>query len=194
MTPDQAEYLSTAYQSLLPLVAHRDLVESDSEAERALEFLLSATNSEAGTKALLSEDVAEPAWSIILAAGALGASEDSLREAANHMLDRLGVDNEWGTHRRANAYEFSFSVGLMVVAGRSEDEMSEWENRILATDDATGPFGWQWDWGMHIGGLGRSPAANQNRATAPQSVYVAVNEMAVDRWPLLGSQGKVPMH
>lgn len=187
-----AEYLAVAYQALLLLVGRRDKVEAVSGAERALEFLLAATSSEAGTAALSSTSVVEAGWSIILASGALGASDERLAEASNTLLDRLGVDNGWDAHPRIDAYEFSFAVGLMVIAGRPEDEISAWEDRILATDDQQGPFGWRWDWGMYIEGLGRSPATNRNRATASQSIFNYVNQSAVDRWPLLGSQGKVP--
>lgn len=181
--------LALAYGTALLLAQHRELDSAQEHAARILNGVLIVTNSEAGTKALASGDVAELLWSILLSAAFIGVRDDQLRAAAEALLDGIGADSEWQPPPIDEAYLLAFVVGLKVLAGMSESEIETWEEGVLAAQRRD-PFGAsQWEWGWRIEGLGRAPSANRNHVAAPPAIFAAINDAAVERWPGLGSPG-----
>lgn len=186
-----SEYFTVAYQVLLLLVARVDQIDGVDIATRILAFVASTMQSDPGARSLRSDDVAEVVWSILLAAGAIGVPDDQIASSAEQLIECLEIEG-WGSDfLHFDAYLFSFVVGLLILSGRKEAEIAAWEDRVLALDRGPAPFSWQYKWGFHIEGLGRSPSTNRNRVAAAAAVFGTVNQGALRRWPLLGSTGKV---
>lgn len=179
------EALSLAYGVSLLLSRTRTTDEGKEQALGIVKLLLDATRSDTGSKALTSADVAELAWSILLAAHFLAVENDSLTNAAESLLERLGADDDWEPPPPDEEYMLAFALGLKILAGTPLDEVNRWEDHVRAKQHAGGPFGSYWDWGMRIDGFGRAPSANRNRPAAPPAVIDAVNDSALGRWPEL---------
>lgn len=179
------EYLVLAYQVLLVLVANRDSVDGTAQAEESLALVAAIAETDSLAPSLSSPDIAEIVWSIILASSALGVEENVLADVSGTVIAALGIPDSWDPPPRDGAYLRAFVVGLMVMNGQSTDEIEAWETAARKAAAGRGPFGSAWDWGMRIGGLGRSPSTNRNRATAPQSLFELVNSLAIDRYPEL---------
>lgn len=185
-----AEYLALAYQVLLVLVANRDSVEAKPQGEDALALLTAVATSDQLVPALRSPDAAEVVWSIILASSALGVEEDSLAGVSGIILSSVGVPDSGEPPPFDGAYVRAFVAGLMVINRQSTESIEAWETAAIEAESGRGPFGSAWDWGMHIGGLGRSPSTNRNRVTATQSLFNLVNALAVERFPELAGDAE----
>lgn len=179
------EYLVVSYQTLLVLVANRDSIDGAAQAQESLALVTSIATSDKLASVLSSPDVAELVWSIILASSGLRIEEDSLVRVSGSILDALRVPDFWDQPPFDGAYLRAFVSGLMVINGQTDDAIGAWESAPIEAEAGRGPSGSAWDWGMHIGGLGRSPSTNRSRVTAPQSLLDFVNSLAIERYPKL---------
>ena len=186
------EYLVVAYQTLLVLVANRDSLDGAAQAEEFLALVEAVAESDKLASVLLSPDVAEVVWSILLASSALQVEEASLVRVSEVILGALGVPGSWDPPPLDGAYLRAFVSGLMVITQQSDDAIEAWESAAIEAEAGGGPFGSAWDWGMHIGGLGRSPSTNRNRVTASQSLLDHLNSQAIERFPGLAGGGEAP--
>lgn len=175
--------LSLVYAVTVVLAAyHRD--DALTEAVRAVDLGVQATINAKDERGYLSPDVAELAWSIFLAANAIGLEESRIATAAADLIEGLELRQVQKLAPIDEGFMIAFGVGLQVLAGSTDSDVQAW---VRSIEDSASPFSGIYDWGLHIGGFGRAPSANRNRITAPPAIMDAINQRAKETWPGLVS-------
>lgn len=132
--------------------------------------------------ALLNPDSAEMIWSVLLATAYAAGDAHLLAKAAKPILERLTPRLEEG-RPLYDSFSVEFVTGLMLALDWSDQQIREVTAKLEDPHDWGGGHR-----GMHIDGLGRVPAVNQNRAAiyAP-GVYEIINAWAVEQFPRFAS-------
>lgn len=175
--------LSLVYAVTVVLAAHqRD--DATTQAARAVDLGIQATIKAQDERGYLSPDVAELAWSILLAANAAALDERKVATSAADLIEALKLRHGQQLGPVDEGFMIAFGVGLQVLAGTDDSEI---QARVRSIEESGDPFSRIYDWGLRIEGLGRSPSANRNRVNAPPAVIDAINRQAVQRWPRLAA-------
>lgn len=178
-----ADMLSLVYAVTVLLAAHHR-PDAAPQAARALDLGTRAAINAHDGRGYLSPDVAELAWSIILAANAAALEEEKVASTAADLIEALGLRHGQQLAPVDEGFMIAFGVGLQVLAGTEESKIQAWVHSIEGSDD---PFSGIYDWGLRIEGLGSAPSANRNRVIAPPATIDAINQRAIQHWPRLAT-------
>lgn len=145
--------------------------------DSALQWAASIPDDQVGD-VLLDPDAAEVYWSVLLAVTFTAQDATLLSEAATMVLDRLSERIDVGTPVH-DGFSAEFVAGLMIAAGRSDQEIQTAMTQLLQSDQW-----WTTERGIHIQGFGRAPALNRNRiAVAQYEIYDVVNAWIAESFP-----------
>lgn len=185
------ESMALAYAVTLLLAAHREGNSVEEQASRAVVLVCRAARAGLHGERHPSADVAEVAWSTLIAAAYAGVQANLLVASAETLIDEMALRRDWTVPGMDGGYLVGFAIGLQVVAGVPEEDIRTWEKHLkesLPSDEM-----WRsslYEWGLYIEGLGRAPSANRNQViAAPPALFDAINSEAIARWPRLASGG-----